>query len=88
MQGCINKGIISREKYVIVPHHSVLSGHIQSVQFWTPLYRKGEDRVESTQRRAMRMMTRLEALPYEGRLRDLGLFSLHKRRLREDLTTT
>jgi len=37
--------------------------------------------LKSVQRRAMRIMTRLEHLSYEDRVRDLGLFSLEKRRL-------
>jgi len=37
--------------------------------------------LKSVQRRAMRIMNRLEHLSYEDRVRDLGLFSLEKRRL-------
>ncbi|KAK4831116.1 hypothetical protein QYF61_015419 [Mycteria americana] len=72
--GCIKSRVASRLREVIVPLYSALvRPHLQCcIQLWNPQHKKDMELLE-------------QHLCYEDKLRQLGLFSLEKRRLWGDL---
>ena len=60
--------------------------HLQKcIPVWDPHYKKDRELLERVQSRATEMIRGNEHLPYEDRLREVGLSTVEKRKLHSDL---
>ena len=80
--------IIDKEEFGII-YKTYVRPHLEyCIQAWSPKLQKDKMLLEKVQRRATRMVKGLKKLPYETRLKKLGIYSLERRRLRGDLIET
>ncbi|KFZ61640.1 hypothetical protein N338_11579, partial [Podiceps cristatus] len=86
--GCIKRSTASRSSEVILLLcFALMRLYLEyCVRLWGPQHKKDMDLLDRVQRRATKMIIGLEHLSCEDRLRELGLFSLEKRKLWEDLS--
>ncbi|PKU37719.1 hypothetical protein llap_11977 [Limosa lapponica baueri] len=82
---CVKRRVTSMSREVILFLYSTVMR--PCLEYWVQLWGSQHDMdlLEQVQTRAMKMIRGLEHLSHEDRLRELGFFSLEKKRLQEDI---
>ena len=85
--GLISRTISFKSASVLLKLYKLLvRPHLEyCVSAWLPYYEKDKFLLERIQHRFMRMIPGLKKLPYDERIRQLGLWTLEERRNRADL---
>jgi len=80
--------VISKELFIFL-YRTYVRPHLEyCVQLWCPYLARDVDTLEKVQRRATKLVSELAGLPYESRLKALGIYSLFCWRERGDLIET
>ena len=78
---------LDRKTFILL-YKSLVRPHLEYCSpIWNPSTRMLANSIEKIQKRATKLVYRFDEIPYEGRLRALGLPSLEFRRYREDVIT-
>ena len=71
---------------IVSLYSALVEPHLQKcIPVWDPHYKKDRELLERVQRRATKMIGGNEHLPYEDRLREVGLSTVEKRKLHSDV---
>jgi len=85
--GMIYRTIENKTKDIILPLYlALVRPHLEyCVQAWSPHYFKDINKIEKVQKRAVNMIKDIRSIDYTGKLRELNLFSMSRRRMRGDM---